>query len=405
VRAMQKWTWLIAPLALLAGCGDNLIEQPQPPAAPSWEESPHGPAPQLVSEGGPVLTAPRTQPIFWSADADIQAKIEDFDQKLATYDYWETTTSEYGVGYLKALPSIVTTDPVPTTNAALTAWLAQKLDGTHTAEGWPAQVDPQTIYSVFLPPGAVLHDPSGDSCSAYGAFHDEAMGAHGESIIYALMPRCNYGGAPIDDLTASYSHELIEAATDPLVETDLAYGDPDPDNYVMGYTPGAETGDYCEYVDTAYIRLEGYEVQRTWSNKASLAGKDPCVPAPKNSAYIAAVPMFTAQTPIDDVYTGAKLMTNGASVPVGQTSTVDVQLISDRPSEPFTVAAVDVSGGELGFSWDATTGKNGDVLHLTITRKRAGQLPGSEFMLQASAGTGATASKQAVSQWWGYIGN
>ena len=400
---MQKWTWV---LALVAACGDNLITEPAPPGGASpFEESAHGPPPQLVSAGGPVLTAPRTQPIFWSTDADYQAKIEDFDAKLATYDYWEITTAEYGVGYIQGLPSIVTTDPVPTTNDALVAWLAQKLDGTHTAEGWPAQVDPQTIYSVFLPPGAVLHDPYGDSCAAYGAFHDEAMGAHGESIIYALMPRCNYGGPLIDDLTASYSHELIEAATDPLVETDLAYGDPDPDNYVMGYTPGAETGDYCEYLDTAYIRLEGYEVQRTWSNKASLAGKDPCVPAPKQTAYIAAVPMFTAQAPIDDVYTGAKLMTRGASVAVGQSTTLDVQLISDRPTEPFTVSAIDVSGGELAFAWDATTGKNGDVLHLTVTRKRAGQLPGSEFMLQTNAGTGATMKKSAASQWWGYIGN
>jgi len=400
---MQKWTWV---LALVAACGDNLITEPAPPAGGSpFEESAHGPPPQLVSAGGPVLTAPRTQPIFWSTDADYQAKIEDFDAKLAKYDYWEITTAEYGVGYIQGLPSIVTTDPVPTTNDALVAWLAQKLDGTHTAEGWPAQVDPQTIYSVFLPPGAVLHDPYGDSCAAYGAFHDEAMGAHGESIIYALMPRCNYGGPLIDDLTASYSHELIEAATDPLVETDLAYGDPDPDNYVMGYTPGAETGDYCEYLDTAYIRLEGYEVQRTWSNKASLAGKDPCVPAPKQTAYIAAVPMFTAQAPIDDVYTGAKLMTRGAMVAVGQSTTLDVQLISDRPTEPFTVSAIDVSSGELAFAWDATTGKNGDVLHLTVTRKRAGQLPGSEFMLQTNAGTGATMKKSAASQWWGYIGN
>lgn len=399
---MQKWTWIIA---LLAACGDNLTEEPKPPAGPSFEESAHGPPPQLVSEGGPVLTAPRTQPIFWSTDADYQAKIEDFDAKLASYDYWEKTTAEYGVGYIQGLPAIVTSDPVPTTNDALVAWLAQKLDGTHTAEGWPAAVDPQTIYSVFLPPGAVLHDPYGDSCQAYGAFHDEAMGAHGESIIYALMPRCNYGGPLIDDLTVSYSHELIEAATDPLVETDPAYGDPDPDNYVMGYTPGAETGDYCEYVDTAYLRMEGFLVQRTWSNKASLAGEDPCVPAPKQAAYMAAVPMFTDQVPIDNVYTGGKVMTRGASVAVGQSATIDVQLISDRPTEPFTVSAIDVSGGELGFAWDATTGKNGDVLHLTVTRKKAGQLPGSEFMLQTNAGTGATMAKAGSSQWWGYIGN
>ena len=398
---MLKWSWMFALVA--AACGDNL-EPPAVDAPPAgFEEAPHGPPPVLVSLGGPVLTAPRTQPIFWSGDAAYQAKIEDFGTKLAGSEYWKVTTEEYGVGTIQAAPAIVTTDPVPTSSDALTTWLAQKLDGTHTAEGWPATVDPQTVYSVFLPEGAVIHDPDGDSCDAYGAYHDEATGAHGESIVYALMPRCDYGNPLIDDLTASYSHELIEAATDPLVETDEAFGDADPDNYVMAYTPAAETGDYCEYLDAAYIRFQGYEVQRTWSNAASLAGKDPCVPAPA-SPYVAAVPMFTEQAKLTDVWTGSKVTTRAVSVPVQTSKTVDVQLISDVPTDAFTVSATDTAvfygeSPELTFTWDATTGKNGDVLHLTITRARAGQLPGSELFLEAKVGN------DVVSQWWGYVAN
>ena len=399
VRPMTKWLWLFA---LAAACGDNEPVPPGRDAAPTFAESAHGPAPQVIDVGGPVLTAPKTQPIFFTGDTDMQTQIETFDAMLTDSQYWQTTTNEYGVGTIIALPTIVVTDPAPTSTAALEAMLASKLDGTHTAEGWPAAIDDQTIFSVFLPAGVVVHDPDGDSCDSYGAFHDEAMGAHGESIVYALMPRCDYGNPLVDDLTASYSHELIEAATDPLVETDVAYGDSDPDNYVMAFTPGAEVGDYCEYLDAAYIRpFGGFEVQRTWSNAASLAGKNPCVPS--TGAYIAAVPMFTDQEKVTDYY-GGTVMTRGVEIAAHASAEVDIQMISDHPTDDFTVDAVDSAvfygeSPELTFAWDKTTGKNGEVLKLTITRARAGQLPGSEFFLEAKNGT------DVVSQWWGYVAN
>ena len=97
--------------------------------------------------------------------------------------------------------------------------------------------------------------------------------------------------------------------------------------------------------------------------------------------------MFTDQEKVADYY-GGTVMTRGVSIAVHATAEVDIQLISDHPTDDFTVDAVDAavfSGGspELTFAWDKTTGKNGDVLKLTITRSRAGQLPGSEFLLEA----------------------
>jgi len=399
VRPMTKWLWLFA---LAAACGDNEIAPMVQTTPPPFAESAHGPAPQLINVGGSVLAQPRTQPIFFTGDATMQAQIESFDALLTDSLYWQQTTAEYGVGTIIALPTIVVTDPPPTSTAAIEAMLAAKLDGTHTAEGWQAAPGDQTIYSVFLPQGVVVHDPDGDSCASYGAFHDEAMGAHGESIIFALMPRCNYGNPLIDDLTASYSHELIEAVTDPLVETDPAYGDSDPDNYVMAFTPGPEVGDYCEYLNSAYVRLfGGFEVQRTWSNAASLAGDDPCVPS--TGAYIAAVPMFTGQLKMDDYY-GGTVMARGVSVPVHTSAEVDLQLISNRPTADFTVEAFDVAtyfGGspEVTLALDKATGKNGDILKLNITRTSTGQLPGSEIVIQAKSGN------DVVSQWWGYVAN
>src|SRR5262249_53196595 len=156
--------WFVA-LTVAAACGDNLAPpemQLPPDAPPPWAEAAHGTPPTLVDLGGGVLTAPKIQPIFFANDAAMQAKIEQFSAMLGGSDYWHIATSEYGVGEIGALPTIVTTDTPPATEDALATWLAGKLDGTHAAQGWPATVDAQTIYSVFTPDGVVV----GDACKS-----------------------------------------------------------------------------------------------------------------------------------------------------------------------------------------------------------------------------------------------
>jgi hypothetical protein len=401
---MTKW---LALALVLAACGHNdsatQPDAPPPPpdAPPPFMEATHGMVPQLVNDGGTVLLTPKIQPIFFTNDAVFQTDIEQFTTQLTTSSYWTATTAEYGVGAVSVLPTIVTTDAVPTTQDGIETWLAGNLDGTHTAAGWPAAVDPQTIYSVFLPDGAVITGADGNSCDAYGGYHYEIASMPGQSIVYAVMPRCQGG---IDNLTAVLSHELVEAATDPRPVTAVAWGDSDHPNYVMAYTPGAEAGDYCEYVDSAFIQpFGGWVVQRIWSNAASLAGTDPCVPRP-TTPYVAAVPMFAGTVDTLTDYNNNPVTTLGISVPVGMTSTVNVQLISDVPTTGFTLEAIDaaqLSGGspELTLAFDTPGGINGDVVHLSITRAKAGQLPGSEFLIAAKLGG------QIVSEWWGYVAN
>jgi hypothetical protein len=380
----------------LAACSNTSSNPAEPDAgidAPaSFQEAFDGDAPQLVDLGGGVLQAPKVQPIFFAGDDAMQAQTEQFLTQLAASDYWTTTTSEYGVGALTVLPTIVLTDTPPTTDAALQALLAGKLTAP----------DQSTIYSVFTPEGVVI-DAGGDkSCQDFGAYHDEAATTAGAGIVYALVPRCNDPGVPeIDELTVSTSHELIEAATDPFVEMTPAFGDSDPEHYVWAVTPAAEVGDYCEYVDTAYDKLVGdFMVQRIWSNAAAKAGHDPCVPAAPGP-YIGAEPMMTESTTIDG-FSGS-VATKGVVIPVGMSKTIDVVLYSDDPNAgDFTVHAdfigqsVD-SPTELSFTWDKTTGHNGDHLQLTIKRVKAGSLPGSEFVIEAQ-----DASMTTHSLWWSY---
>jgi hypothetical protein len=398
---------LAAVIALaLAACGDEHHETapdafvPTPDAPPAFVEMPHGTAPQMVKVSGNVLTAPKIVPIFFASDATMQAQIEDFLHQLGGSTYWTTTTSEYGVGALATLPTIVTSDTPPTTDTALTSWLGGHFNGQN---GWPAAPDPQTIYAVFLPSGVVLHTSFGDSCQAFGAFHDETKTTGNTPIVYALMPRCTGPFPDLDALTGSTSHELIEAATDPLAESAPAYQDLDADHYIWAYTPGAEVGDMCEYVGTAMQRLVGnYLVQRTWSNAAAAAGHDPCVPA-LAAPYMGAAPMLQDSEQIASIHSGM-VTTKGVQVPLGMSKTIDVVLFSDAPSADFSVHADDVAqfmGGspELSFAWDQLSGHNGDTLHVTVTRSANGMGGGSEFVIVVRNGQSTPAL------WWGFAAN
>jgi hypothetical protein len=245
----------------------------------------------------------------------------------------------------------------------------------------------------------------GQACVAYGAYHYEtAQTGTNAPIVYALMPRCNAGTSyELEDLTVSASHEWIEAATDPHVNTAGGYQLVDDDHFVWAYTPGAEVGDMCEYVDAAIQPLiGGFNVQRTWSNAAAAAGKDPCVPA--TGPYRGLAPVLTDVLEIPG-YDGGQLTTKGLKLAIGASTTIEVDLFSDVDTAAWTVDAVDAAtmgGGTrtLSFTWDKTSGKNGDKLHLTIKRLAVGNtaLNGNEFVLSSKV------DGKIVAQWWGFVG-
>ena len=357
-----------------------------PDASSGFVEAPHGNVPQVVSIGGPVLTAPKVVPIFFTGDGAMQTQVEPYLAAIAGSPYWHATMSEYGIGDLALGASIVTTDPVPTTDTALESWIASNLDGTHA--GWT--YDPNTIFTVFLPSGAVLQTQFGQSCQAFGGYHSETSNASGP-ITYALLPRC---GGSLSSLTVATSHELVEAASDPLPFSNGAFQDMDPEHAVWASTPGAELGDMCEYVAAANAGMIGaFHVQRTWSNVSAAAGHDPCVPV-LATPYQGAAPMLT-----DDIDAGQGFITKGVIVPMGSPKTIDVALFSDAPTDDFSVHAVDGSqlfGGQskLTFAFDKTTGHNGDVLHLTITRKTSDP-QGTVFLVVVGQ------QGMSTSIWWG----
>jgi len=414
---MQSWArWgfvsLLVPLAGLAACGgDNA--GPTPPdagAAPdamgtpdaAWQAGDHPAPPQIMSAGGPVTTAPKIVPIFFQGPTDdpFEPQVEEFLKELASGDYsfWAEATAEYGVGALTIEPTVVSTDTAPGGDSAMQAYLATMTDGTHA--GWP-QADANTIFAVYLPQGLVFTDPQGQ-CTSWGGYHDETTNTNGDPRVYAILPRC--GGDILDNLTVVTSHELVEAATDPLPFSNPAFVDADDAHFIWGMTPGGELGDMCEYVQEASARIVGlYMVQRSWSNASAAAGHDPCVPV-SDHAYLGAAPVLDEDLTL--TMRNGSVMTKGVTVPLGTSKDVAVQLWSDGPASDWTVTAYDVASwlrgrpAELTFAWDKTSGHNGDTLTLTITRMADGRFgSGSEFVVFATNGT------KTASQWWGFAAN
>jgi hypothetical protein len=349
--------------------------------------------PQCVAEiGATLLTKPQLVLVTFNADPRASA-LEALVQALGSSSYWQSVTSEYGVGPLSALSPIHLTDKPASklADADIRSWLRKELgEGSRLPPN-----DGRTLYMLAYPGGveittpAPTFDPStaalSHSCSDFGGYHDSFLAADGTPTPYAVIPNCGF--AP--ETETAIAHEAVEAVTDPflnLAAGGLAgvqgYARTDVPHFAWALPSGgsAELSDMCEWQPLAsYFDSElGGTVQRSWSNQAMAGFHQPCVPARTSAAYFNSVPRA------DDLVTvqiaGGRLRTRGIALALGQSRTVPVDLLSDAPTDgPWRVSAYElrvwahqVPGGApveptLGFSFDQQSGVNGDTLQLTIT--------------------------------------
>jgi hypothetical protein len=358
---------------------------------------------------GPILPKARIVPIVFAGDAwsgDI-VKFVGTMTSAPSVSWWTAVGSEYGVSQPTSSPLITVFEAPPTaiTDDEIKAWLATKLDGTHADFGAP---DPNALYTIFYDYGTTItYQPGYDSCTQFGGYHEEVT-VGTVTVAYVVMPRCTAfvpGATDFEGMTGAASHEWIEATTDPHGRTEPAYLFVDTDHLVWRAFPGAEVGDMCEFESTAFFfdAAFGYEVQRTWSNLAAAASHDPCVP-PFSAPYFNSAPVLLDDVTIDFGDPSGPEPTKGVKIAVGAKRTIDVDLFSDAPTTgAWTVDAFDVFallGGptSLAFSFDKRTGRNGDVLHLTITVTGLGAGGGSEFMLRSTLGS-------ITHYWYGWVAN
>jgi hypothetical protein len=208
----------------------------------------------------------------------------------------------------------------------------------------------------------------------------------------------------IDVTTSTLSHEILEATTDPFINTSPAYDTVDGDHAVWDFAPLPELGDMCAYEPQSFQRLVGnFMVQRIWSNNAAMAGGDPCVP-PLSVPYYNASPVLTDMVTLSSQ--GQTYPTLGIQVPVGQTKMMTIQFFSSAPAPAWTVVPEDTSyafGGTqlLSFNPAQFTGKNGDVVQVAVTAVAAGPLGGAEMVLYSYQPNDAS----YINYWFGFVQN
>src|SRR6185437_13055959 len=143
--------------------------------------------------------------------------------------------------------------------------------------------DESTIYTLFYPSGVNVSALGGVTCQAFQGYHD-SFPLGGGDVIYAIVPRCPpppvQGVTDADQMTAEASHELVEAATDPLPSSKPAYVTVDAPSHAWELLGGGEIGDLCAGFGDVFYKPTGFDnlVQRVWSNAAAAAGHDPCQP-------------------------------------------------------------------------------------------------------------------------------
>jgi hypothetical protein len=223
-------------------------------------------SPQLTYRDGPLLTDVQVFTIFWgrawqdSDNASLSAHVNAFFDFILTSKLIDQL-AEYSVpgqtiGHGSRSGSLNLTSSEP--GKSITDAAIQQMLQTEIASGTLPANTANSLYFVFLPPGTTVDQGGKKSCQSFCGYHD----ATSDNIFYALMPYpgctgCEGGLAAPDALTATSSHELCEAITDPVPGSGW-YDD-----------ANGEIGDICAWKTKT---LGSYTVQLEWSNAA-----DACV--------------------------------------------------------------------------------------------------------------------------------
>ena len=363
-------------------------------------------APQVVTAGGPTMATPKLIPVYFANDdKTFTAQITNFVNQLPASAYWPPPTTEYSVG----IPT--TADPVQLSEAAtanltdaqIQTWLAGKLNANDPA--FPA-ADANSLYLLYYPTGTTITEGNGKSCQSFGGYHSNLTldKNHGsKDVAYAVMPRCaTFGNLKgIDVITGTSSHEIIEAASDPFPQTNPAYAQVDANHIAwMFFLGGGENSDLCAQFPGAFYKPSDlpFTVQRSWSNITAKAGHDPCVPAMTG-------PYFNTMPELKDTLSiGGQFTTKGVKIPVGQTAVVQLKLFSDvETGAPWTVNVVDAAAlqgapANLQLTLDKNSGRNGDIINLTIKVLSKNEFGAEGFLVESQLGNRTTL-------WIGLVGN
>jgi hypothetical protein len=325
--------------------------------------APHPTFPLLVAGPDGVMASPKLVTVV-AQNETLAADLFQFADELIASSWWPAVSTEYGVGPISQ--SIHITGPAITTNpngAEMEQYITNAI-----ANHPEAQPNGSTIYMLYLPDGIDSVDETfmppltNTDCQLYGGYH-QPLGMGPDN--WAIGQRCTQGGSTmlqLDTLTETASHEIAEAATDPLDGYALnGTSDTMPwvdDVWAQFYGGSVENGDLCGETE---IRLGRFIYQRIWSNRAARAGGDPCVPTIAEPYYSTSAPQGWYQ-----VAPGATVRIPITGWSTGQMDDWMIEYNVDGGGDGFTIALTSPTMA-MGMMGPVPTINNGRTAELAVT--------------------------------------
>jgi hypothetical protein len=320
-----------------------------------FAEAKHAPFPEVIYQGGGILTAPELVTVTFPGDP-LAAQLAAFGQTIEASSWWTSVTSGYcekggspcvsagspamSVAYPSA-PAAMYTDSDQGGPSSIRDFLATALDTSVLPAPAPGAVS-NTLYLLYFQTTTKIVYDGSSSCEAFDGYHG-SMTYNGQQVPYAIIPECSgpsAGETPpittLENTTITASHEILEAATDP---NDLALGYFLDFNQVANYgwldVQGGEVADLC--VDPFLLAQDewpesSFVVQRIWSNANAKAGLDPCVPVPASEVYFSGAPVQSFFV-----------------MDVGSTLMFEVDAFSTGPRADWTLSAQDWTDSNTSY--------------------------------------------------------
>jgi hypothetical protein len=267
----------------------------------AFTEATHPGLPQLLVQGGTVLTAPQVVTVTFPSDPNA-AELGLFGETVTNNSWWNTIRT----GFCATTATCVGDGPagisVPLTSTPASSYadasdptsssqLRIYLNGLIAAGALPAPTS-QTIYVLYFPSTTTISLDGSVVCKDLSAYHD--YGTYGGmNYAYAVAPEC--AGSPIADSIFWASHEIVEATTDPFPYMTSGYWLNLMDPNILPWlnsVGGGEAADLCYdpwQIGQDQAKENGFTVERIWNNQKAVTGHNPCVPE-STAPYFNAAP-------------------------------------------------------------------------------------------------------------------
>jgi hypothetical protein len=249
----------------------------------------HHPLFPTVPNNGHPMTGPITLVTVLAENDALSTELAAFSDALTASSWWATVASEYGIA--PAAKSLHLTGSPIVSNLS-TADIASYLESA-ISDGGP-QPNGNTIYLLYLPDDAGFTDLGNPNGYHWQWLSPDAGPPTGDAwaTVRRAAPPPSTSEDQLNRLTRTASHEIAEAATDPVPPTGYELLPPRP-RWSGSVWPsfGPEVGDLCEQGNRVLLPAEaGFLYQRIWSNQAAAEGGDPCIPHLSDPYYSVSAP-------------------------------------------------------------------------------------------------------------------